>query len=351
MNINDKPTSPSLSEQFIAEIKRLEGPILVLGASGFVGANLLHTLRRVRPDVHGTASRLPAWRLESQPAEVIHILDLLIDSNLDGLLDRLKPRTIFNCVAFGAYSFETDGQLIYQTNFNFTTRLLDRLRRGSVSRYVHAGSSSEYGDNCTAPTEHAHLEPNSHYAVSKAAGAHLVYYYGHHLRLPCVNLRLYSAYGPLEDSSRLIPNLVRHGLIQQLPEFVRPDISRDFVYIDDVSRAFVQAAINLREEDYGGSFNIGTGRKTTMAQIAEIAKRLFSVPEEPRFTMPDRKWDVADWYAQPDLARSRLSWAPEVSLDEGLLRTAAWMRTLPDMSAYERSSKRHHWTRTLVGSD
>ena len=45
------------------KIRRLQGPILILGASGFVGANLLHTILRFRSDVYGTATRLPAWRL------------------------------------------------------------------------------------------------------------------------------------------------------------------------------------------------------------------------------------------------------------------------------------------------
>lgn len=327
-------------EKLAAEIRRLEGPILVLGASGFVGANLMRRLLAVRPDVHGTASRLPAWRLEDLPSDRVHVVDLLIDSNVDSLLNRVRPRSVFNCVAFGAYSFETDGQLIYQTNFNFMTRLLDRLRQLSVAMYVHAGSSSEYGDNCDAPTEASGLEPNSHYAVSKAAAAHLVHYYGKHLRLPCANLRLYSVFGPQEDSSRLIPNLVRQGLQKKLPEFVRPDISRDYVYIDDVTAAFIQTALRLREADYGLSFNIGTGRKTTMAEIAQVSKQVFGVTDEPQFTMPDRKWDVSDWFANPALAQEKLGWKAEVSLEDGLARTANWMRTLPDMTAYEQSSKK-----------
>ena len=333
------PVSP-ISEFMAAEIRRLDGPILVLGASGFVGANLMRTILNVRCDVHGTASRLPAWRLENITASSIHVVDLLIDSNLDGLLKKVRPRTVFNCVAFGAYSFETDGQLIYETNFNFTTRLLERLRSRSISMYVHAGSSSEYGDNCAGPDEHAHLEPNSHYAVSKAA-AHLIHYYGKHLHFPCANLRLYSVYGPLEDSSRLIPNLVRHGLEKILPQFVRPDISRDFVYVDDVSAAFIQTALQIKETEYGDSFNIGTGRRVTMADIASVAQQIFEVTDAPHFTMTSRQWDVADWYAQPEKARESLKWTPQVSLEDGLRQTATWMSTLSDLSAYEQSSKRY----------
>lgn len=328
------------AEKLAGEIRRLDGPILILGASGFVGANLMLMLLRVRRDVHGTTSRRPAWRLDSIPCEQVHVVDLLIDSNLDELLERVKPRTVFNCVAFGAYSFETDGPLIYQTNFLFTTRLLERLRERSVSCYVHAGSSSEYGDNCTAPSEDSTLLPNSHYAVSKVAAANLIYYYGRHLGFPCVNLRLYSVYGPLEDSSRLIPNVVRKGLLNQLPEFVRPDVSRDFVYVDDACAAFIYAAASPSEASYGRSFNIGTGCKTTMADVAETARRLFNISNEPLFTMADRDWDVAEWFAQPELARECLGWQATVTFEDGLLRTAEWMRTLKDISAYEHSSKK-----------
>lgn len=337
ISVPDDPMSESLA----AEIRRLDGPILVLGASGFVGANLMQMLLNARRDVHGTASRLPAWRLETVPADRVHVVDLLIDSNLDGLLDRVNPRTVFNCVAFGAYSFETDGQLIYQTNFSLTTRLLERLQQRSVSRYIHAGSSSEYGDNCRAPDERSYPEPNSHYAVSKISASHLIYHYGRHLRLPCANLRLYAVYGPLEDSSRLIPNLVRHGLKNGFPEFVQPDISRDFVYVDDVSRAFIVAALCLTEDDYGSSFNIGTGRKVTMAELAAVAQRLFNVSDEPQFTMRNRRWDVADWYAQPKKSQDRLDWRPVVSLEDGLQRTANWMLSLKSLSDYEQTSKKY----------
>jgi dolichol-phosphate mannosyltransferase len=322
-------------------VRRLQGPILVLGASGFLGANLFRSLLEFRPDVHGTARRLPAWRLERLPADNIHTADLLIDSNLDSLLDVIQPRTVFNCVAYGGYSFETDSSLIYQTNFALTTRLVERLARRSIACYVHAGSSSEYGDNAAAPSENATTAPNSDYAVSKAASANLIYYYGRHRGLPCANLRLYSVYGPLEDSSRLVPNLVRCGLEGKYPEFVRPEISRDFIYIDDVTEAHIDTALNLKEADYGASFNIGTGRRTTMSEIAGVARELFGIAGEPQFTMPARRWDMPDWYANIDKAHQRLEWSPRTDLMTGLRRTTEWYRSISDKRAYELSSKKY----------
>ena len=63
----------------------------MLGASGFVGANLMRTLVAVRQDVFGTTTRKPAWRLEDLPDEQVRMVDLLIDSNLDALLERPPP--------------------------------------------------------------------------------------------------------------------------------------------------------------------------------------------------------------------------------------------------------------------
>jgi nucleoside-diphosphate-sugar epimerase/glycosyltransferase involved in cell wall biosynthesis len=334
--IDTHETKLSLSER----IARLQGPILVLGGSGFVGANLARMLLAHRPDVYATASRLPAWRLDDLPVSAVRQVDLLVDPNLDALLNETRPRTVFNCVAYGAYSFETDPSLIYQTNFNLTAKLLRRLVERGLSCYVHAGTSSEYGDNASGPSEDAANEPNSDYAVSKVAAANLIYFYGKKKNFPCANLRLYSVYGPLEDSSRLIPNVIRHGIEGTYPPLVDHNISRDFIYVDDVSESFIDTALNLRAPRYGESFNIGAGRKTTIGDIAAIARNTFNLTGETAFTMPARDWDVKDWFANIEKAREVLGWAPRTPFDQGLAATAQWYQSLPDKERYQRSSKR-----------
>ena len=300
----------------------------------------MRALLASRQDIFGTTTRKPAWRLEELPEEHVRMVDLLIDSNLDSLLDSIRPRTIFNCVAYGAYSFEVDSQLIYRTNFNFVTRLLPRLESRSIACYVHAGSSSEYGDNASGPTECDSLAPNSDYAVSKVAAANLIYFYGKRKQLPCANLRLYSVYGPLEDSSRLIPSVVQHGLLGTYPQFVNPAISRDFVYVNDVTEAFIDTALGLGPAGYGESINIGSGRKTTIGDVAETCRELFKIDDAPSFTMPNRGWDVQDWYANIAKAKALIGWEPRTTFVEGLKQTVDWYRGLPDKVRYQKSSKK-----------
>src|SRR5262245_54484869 len=84
--------APLRATTLAEKIRHLQGPILVLGASGFVGANLMRSVFAVRNDVYGTTTRKPAWRLEDLPDRHVQTTDLLIDSNLDALLDETRPR-------------------------------------------------------------------------------------------------------------------------------------------------------------------------------------------------------------------------------------------------------------------
>jgi dolichol-phosphate mannosyltransferase len=329
-------TDPELEQK----IRHLQGPILVLGASGFLGASLLRTLLAHRDDVRGTVFHTPAWRLDGVPPRNTIVVDLLVDSSRTELFDRLKPRTIFNCVGYGGYSFESETDLIYDTNFNLTAKLLNRLDASSISCYVHSGSSSEYGDTAAGSKEDDLPQPNSDYAVSKVSCANLLRLYGKKRSLPCVNLRLFSVYGPREDSSRLIPTLVRSGLAGHFPPFVDSVVSRDFVYVDDVCEAYVDAALNLSTPFFGDSFNIGSGHKTTIAEVAEAAAELFSIPGQPIYGgMDRRKWDIVDWFSDQKKTAEVLHWKARTAFPEGLRRTADWVRSLNDPEEYHRSSK------------
>jgi len=329
------------NEDLQSKIRQLQGPILVLGASGFVGANLLRLLLAYRDDVVGTIFHTPAWRLAGVPDKNVVVADLLVDANLDDILHKTAPRTVFNCVAYGAYSFESDGELIYETNFNLTARLLRRLEGAGIACYVHSGSSSEYGDNAAGPGEDDLPQPNSDYAVSKVACANLIRFYGKKKKLRCANLRLFSAYGPLEDSSRLIPGVIKHGLEGKYPPFVNGAISRDFVYIEDLAEAYIDTALNLREPYFGESFNIGSGRKTTIAEVARASAELFSIKQEPVYgSMEQRKWDIVDWYSNQKKTAEVLHWKARTDLRTGLARTTEWYRALDDKDRYEKSSKK-----------
>ncbi|NEI68821.1 NAD-dependent epimerase/dehydratase family protein [Rhizobium lusitanum] len=310
-------------------IRALRGPILVTGASGFVGANLFRMIARQRNDVFAVVQREKNWRLQDVREQQVLAADLNDENAVKNLLDGVQPQTVFDCVAYGAYSFEKDASLIYETNFLATTRLVGMLANRPLAAFVHAGSSSEYGSNSAGPRETDVCKPNSDYAVSKVAASDYLSYMGKHGQFPCVNLRLYSAYGPLEDTSRLMPNLVREMLAKRLPPLVDPETSRDFIYIDDVCHAFILAAAKMNPSLFGESLNIGSGQKTTIGQLVETARAIFAVTATPVYNnMEARAWDLQDWYSNSEKADLLLGWRAETSLETGLRKMAGWIDTL-----------------------
>ncbi|TPG48688.1 NAD-dependent epimerase/dehydratase family protein [Rhodanobacter glycinis] len=323
-----------------AYIRALHGPILVTGAAGFVGANLFKTLASVRDDVYAVVRRDKGWRLTEVKDDRVIAVDLNDYAATKNLITSVSPQTIFDCMAYGAYSFEKNASLIYQTNFQSIVNLVELLAEQPFAAFIHAGSSSEYGTNCAAPIEDSPCEPNSPYAVSKVAVASYLRFMGKQRSFPCVNLRLYSVYGQLEDTSRLFPNLLRQALAGKLPPLVDPRTSRDFIHVDDVCAAFIMAAAKMHPGLYGENFNIGTGTKTTIAELADTTRRVFDVAAEPQFgTMEGRAWDLADWYSNPRKATEQLGWKPLVKLEDGLRSMAKWITQLTDSELVAASKK------------
>lgn len=90
---------PSMQPDLARKIAALRGPILVLGASGSIGANLLRLLLEHRKDVCGATLTLPAARLEGIASENLWAGDVLVSENLDALLQRVQPATVFDCLS------------------------------------------------------------------------------------------------------------------------------------------------------------------------------------------------------------------------------------------------------------
>ena len=250
------------------EIAGLHGPIAVIGAGGFIGAAMLRSLLSYRKDCYGITQQVfVPWRLVGLPTTNIVTCDIRDPEAVARLLGRFKFKTIFFFAAYGAYARQTESRQIYDTNVLGLLNVIEAAEDGGLSALVHAGSSSEYGLNCAAPSEDAPLEPNSHYSVSKIAAANLVRYKGTVGGLPTINLRLYSVYGPYEEQDRLVPRLVTSALGGTYPALVDPG---------DLAR------LRLHQRRHRGLHRRGDPRRE--ARVGALDQRLFRKED-------DNPWD------------------------------------------------------------
>jgi dolichol-phosphate mannosyltransferase len=303
---------------------------LITGANGFVGANLA---RRLVHDGYETHVLLrpgyQSWRLEEiQSQLIVHLVDLEHSNEVKGMVRTIRPDWVFHLAAYGAYSTQTNFSRMVDVNLLATVSLLDACSDAGVESFIYTGSSSEYGYKDHPPGENEVLEPNSHYAITKAAATHYCQFMARTTGIKAVAVRLYSVYGPYEEPTRLIPALIDNGLRGKLPPLVSPSTARDFVYVDDAVDAMV--CIARKPAPAGAVYNICTGVQTTLASVVETARKLMGIANEPVWaSMQRRSWDTDIWVGSGATMANEIGWQSGIDFETGLKLTIEWTRSRP----------------------
>jgi nucleoside-diphosphate-sugar epimerase len=307
--------------------------VMITGATGFVGAHLARRLLRDGHDVHLLAQEdYTPWRIESIRSEMhFHVGDLANRETLTMVVRKIQPDWIFHLAAYGGYSSQTDLHKMVQTNVAGTTNLVEACLKVGFEAFINTGSSSEYGFKDHAPSEKECLEPNSHYAVTKASTTLFCRYTGQFENVHLVTLRLYSVFGPYEEPTRLIPTLILRGLRGELPSLVNPNVVHDFIYIDDVIEAYILAA-SVSGQEPGAIYNVGTGVQTSMGEVVKTAQQVLKFGVEPNWgSMPNRHWDIRVWAADNKKIREELGWYPKYNFGQGFQLMLNWFHNNPTM--------------------
>jgi UDP-glucose 4-epimerase len=310
--------------------------VIITGATGFVGANLARRLLLEGHEVHLAVRPLHnSWRIKDIRRGLrLHEVALEDAEALTETVSSIRPEWVFHLAAHGAYSSQTDLRRMVETNITGTINLVEACLKTGFEAFVNTGSSSEYGFKDHAPEEDEALEPNSHYAVTKASATLFCRHTARERKAHITTLRLYSVYGPYEEPTRLIPRLIMRGLKGELPPLVNPDTARDFVYIDDVMEAYLLAATRAGQTP-GAVYNVGTGVQTSLGEAVETARRVLSIGDAPQWaTMPGRQWDTSVWVADNRKIKDALGWHPTYTFEQGFRRTVKWLRAHPTLRSF-----------------
>lgn len=207
-----------------------------------------------------------------------------------------------------------DPMSYFEANVSGTANVIDAAKESGVKKFVYAASSSCYGLPTEFPTpEDASISPQYPYALTKWLGEEIVRHWGNIYQIPWISLRLFNVYGPRSRTSGTYGAVLGVFLAQKLAGKALTVVgdgnqSRDFTFVTDVARAFVQAAESSVQ---GEIFNIGSGGTYTVNYLASLLggekTQIPERPGEPRVT-----------YAETQKIATVLGWKPEVSFESGI---------------------------------
>jgi dTDP-L-rhamnose 4-epimerase len=343
---------------------------LVTGGAGFIGSHLVKRLQdqgddvvvldNLQAQVHGEEPALDAEGVTLLQGDVGDAD--IVDRALDGV-----DRVVHLAAAVGV------GQSMYEIaryvrlNTLATATFLERLvaQRPLPSRLVVASSMSIYGEGAyicvqhgeTAPPPRAEeqlaarswecacpqcgrelaplgtpetkpLIPTSIYAITKRDHEEMCLVVGSAYGIPTVALRFFNVYGPgqaLSNPYTGVAAIFASRLLNERPPVIFEDgrQSRDFIHVSDIVEGIVRALES--ERAVGHALNLGTGRPTTVLEIADVLADGLGVRLPPMLTGTYRAGDIRHCYADPSRAKDLLGFEAAVTLEQGMAELTQWL--------------------------
>jgi UDP-glucose 4-epimerase len=290
-------------------------PVLVTGATGFIGSHVCRLLDEAGAQVHGVGRRTA----EGVPGLArYHTGDLADASFVDRLLDESRPRCVFHLASHvvGARDLDQVASTL-RDGLIATVNILTAAVRHGGPRVVLAGSLEE------PEPEGEWLVPSSPYAAAKLAGTAYARMFQVLYELPVVHARIFMVYGPGQrDLRKLVPYTILSLLRGEAPRVSSGDRLVDWVYVEDVARGLMR----LGEQDgiEGQRVDLGTGILTSVRDVVMQLAKLVRPDIVPEFGAVAARPMEQVRRADAEAAEQLTGWRPGFSLVEGLASTVDW---------------------------
>lgn len=297
----------------------------VTGGAGFIGSHVAEALLAAGHRVL-IIDDLSSGRKENLPdGAEFHHLDIRSPEAAALLAGRGVEVLVHHAAQMDVRRSVADPVFDAQVNVAGTLNLLEAGRRGNLRQVIFASTGGAmYGDQLVYPANEDHPAwPLSPYGVAKLAVEHYLYYYWREYRLSATCLRYANVYGPRQNphGEAGVVAIFLNRLLTGRQAVINGDglQTRDYVYVGDVVRANL-AAVGRRGFE---TFNVGTGRETTVVELYQLLAAATGVARPPMYG-PAKPGEQRRSCISSRLLEERLGVRPEVGLEEGTRRTAAW---------------------------
>jgi UDP-glucose 4-epimerase len=310
--------------------------VLITGGAGFIGANLARRLVDLGADVLIVDSLLPDYggnlfNLEGYETRLrVNIADIRQGTTMNYLVRGRE--VIFNLAGQVSHiDSMRDPHTDLEINCRSQLTLLEACRtHNPQTKVVYAGTRQIYGRPDRLPVDESQLvRPTDINGINKAAGEQYHLVYNNVFGVRACSLRLTNVYGPRQ--------LIRHNRQGFIGWFIRLALEgreiqiygdgsqvRDFVYVDDVSEAFLLAGFH--DACNGGVFNVGGSEPTAHRDLVTLLLDVAGRGSVRFIDWPDEKKriDIGSFYSDSSRFMTTTGWRPQVGLREGFGTTLAY---------------------------
>ena len=295
--------------------------ILVTGANGFVGSNIVPYLQTKNFEVLRTdVDRSDA---NGDLTDSSFVNDVLGANEFDAILHLAGMVNIPKSLA--------DPYSCYRINCFATLNLLNMAARKRAERFVYASSNNVYGPPRTLPVkENDPYNPRAPYDYSKVVSEQFVKSFHLHQSLPTTVLRSWNLFGPHDQPGRAVPRFIRACFAgEPIPLYNGGRDADNFYHVNNYCEA---ARLALTSPDaIGETFNVGTGQETTVRQLAETVKAITGSSSKLEMLPPRTPLEAKPRRTRPSISKIRriLGYKPVLPLREGLESTIEWYKKEP----------------------
>ena len=302
---------------------------MIVGATGFVGSHLARRLVQDGLDVHVLCRASSDFRRldDILPRLRTHAVDMSDAAALAAVVRGIKPAQIFHLASATVVAGATPGPKdLVDGNVLASVNLIDACDAVDYRCLLTIGDLFEYSPSARPLAETDPCRPTSLHGITKLAATLYAGAVARTRDRPIVTLRLFSTYGPADNPRRLVPRVIAGALAGTPLLLSRPEIARDWIYIDDLIALLLEAGREASRLK-GEVLNAGTGRSAALSEIVDVVLRLAGSGAPVRWgAFPAPEHDAHPWIADMRHTFASLGWRPRVGLEEGLGRTMAAAR-------------------------
>jgi nucleoside-diphosphate-sugar epimerase len=303
--------------------------ILVTGAGGFIGSNLVPKLVENEHDVYILERYVTGRYALGQRKDVTTVFgDLKENFSVKRIVYEIRPDIVIHLASISpvAYSYDHPIEVI-EANFLATVNLAEICLR-EISHFKHflfASTSETYGEGASPKRENTPQNPNSPYGVSKHACEKYLLYMRDAYGFPVTILRNFNTYGRKDNTRFVVERTIMQMLQGNTIRLGDSTPIRDFEYIDDHVNSYITCLENPKAK--GEIFNFCTGKGVSIKELVDLIAKLTNFNGEIIWnTIPARPLDIKELVGDNSKAQRILGWRPKFNLVDGLELTIDFWR-------------------------